>query len=105
MIDLKQLQDRVWANKEAKGFNTTDVNKEFAYTYAELAEAFESYRKNKGDVGEELADVMIYLLALAKMLGVKDFEADIMQKIETNEKRTYQKVGDHNVRIEGESNV
>lgn len=104
MIDLKQLQERVWANKEAKGFNTTDINKEFVYTYAELAEAFESYRKDKGDVGEELADVIIYLLALAKMLGVEDLEAEIMSKLDTNEKRTYQKVGEHNIRAEGASN-
>lgn len=101
MIELKQIQDRIWVNKEAQGFNTTDVNKEFVFTYGELAEAFDSYRKDKGDVGEELADVIIYLIAIAKMVGVDDLEAEIMTKLDTNEKRTYQKVGERNVRVEG----
>ncbi len=60
MIDLKQIQKDVYQNKLDKGFNVTDVNKEFCLTYGEMAEAYEAWRKKKDDVGEEIADVVIY---------------------------------------------
>jgi NTP pyrophosphatase (non-canonical NTP hydrolase) len=104
MVELKQLQDRIWANKVSKDFNTTNVEKEFNYTYAELAEAFEAYRKQTGTEGEELADVIIFTLSLAKMLGVDDLEGEIMRKLEKNEQRQYRKVGEHNLKTEGDSN-
>ena len=62
MIDLKNLQKEIYQNKVDKGFNVTDVNKEFCLTYGEVAEAYEAWRKKKDDLGEELADVAIYLL-------------------------------------------
>ena len=67
MIDLKKLQKDVYQNKLDKGFNVTDINKEFCLTYGEVAEAYEAWRKKKDDVGEEIADVMIYLLELKNM--------------------------------------
>ncbi len=100
MIDLKEIQDRAWANKVAKGFNTTNVEREFNYTYAELAEVFESYRKQKGDAGEELADVVLFVLSLAKMLGVEDLEREILRKLDKNDAREYQRVGEHNVQVQ-----
>lgn len=60
-MDLNTIQKTVYQNKVNKGFNTTDVNKEFCLFYGEVAEAYDSWRKNKGDVGEELADVAIIL--------------------------------------------
>lgn len=98
MIDLKDVQAKAWENKLTKGFNTTNIEKEFNYTYAELAEAYEAYRKQKPDVGEELADVFIFLLCLAKMLDV-DIEQEVVRKIEKNRKRQYKQVAGHNVRI------
>lgn len=62
MIDLNEIQKQVYQNKLDKKFNVTDVSMEFALTYGELAEAYDAYWKKKGNVGEELADVMIYLL-------------------------------------------
>lgn len=88
MIDLKQLQKRVYENKIAKGFNVTDIYKEFCYTYGELSEACEAYMKNKEDLGEELADVVIYLLGLSEILGI-NLEEEILNKMEKNEKRQY----------------
>ncbi len=88
MIDLKQLQKRIYENKVAKGFNVTDINKEFCYTYGELSEACEAYMKKKDDLGEELADVMIYLLGISEILGI-DLEEEIQNKVEKNEKRQY----------------
>ena len=70
MVDLKKLQKEIYQNKVAKGFNVTDVNKEFCLTYGEVAEAYEAWRKKKEDLGEELADVAIYLLGLSEILGI-----------------------------------
>ena len=56
---MKQIQKDIWQNKVNKGFNTTDVNKEFCLLYGEVAEAHDAYRKKKDDLGEELADVAI----------------------------------------------
>ena len=47
MIDLKQLQSRIYDNKVAKGFNVTDIYMEFCYTYGELNEACEAYMNKK----------------------------------------------------------
>lgn len=48
MIDLKKLQKDILDNKVTKGFNTTDINHEFALTYGEMAEAFNAYNKKSG---------------------------------------------------------
>lgn len=88
MIDLKQKQQEVFQNKINKGFNTTDVNKEFCYLYGEVAEAFDAYRKKKEDLKEELADIAIFTLGISEMLGI-DLEQAITDKIEKNNKRVY----------------
>ncbi|MFA6131182.1 MAG: MazG-like family protein [Patescibacteria group bacterium] len=91
MLDLPKLQQEIFENKISKGFNTTDINLEFCYAYGELAEAFESYLNKSPEVGEELADVFIYVSALAKMLNV-DLEKEILKKIEKNKRRQYQMI-------------
>ena len=35
-MDLKKLQKEIYQNKVDKGFNTTDVNKEFCLLYGEV---------------------------------------------------------------------
>lgn len=97
MIDLKKLQKDIFNNKVAKGFNTTDVNFEFGLTYGELAEAFTAYRKKLPDLGEELADVAIYLLGLAAILNI-DLEDELLKKVVKNEKRVYEKINGVNIR-------
>jgi len=99
MIDLKKIQKDVFQNKTEKGFNTTDVNREFCFAYGELSEAYDAYRKKKDDLGEELADVAIYLLGLSEMLGL-DLEEEIAKKVAKNEKRKYENVDGVNIRIE-----
>jgi NTP pyrophosphatase (non-canonical NTP hydrolase) len=88
MIDLKKAQQDILKNKEEKGFNTTDIAMEFCLTHEELAEAYRAYYKKLPDLGEELADVAIYLLAIAEILGI-DLEKEIVQKMEKNRKRKY----------------
>ncbi|MCK9446934.1 hypothetical protein M0Q50_08810 [bacterium] len=100
MIDLKKIQKDIFQNKLNKGFNTTDINKEFCFTYGELGEAYDAYRKKKEDLGEELADVVIYLMGLSEMLKI-DLEDEIINKISKNEKREYEKINGVNVRVKG----
>lgn len=91
MTDLKKLQKDIYANKLAKKFNTKDVNLEFNLIYEELAEAFRAYRKKLPDLGEELADVAIYLFGLAEILGI-DLGHEITKKVKKNAKREYKRI-------------
>ena len=97
MIDLKQLQKDIYKNKLNKGFNVTDINKEFCLTYGEMAEAYEAWRKKKDDLGEELADVAIYLLGLSEILNI-DLEDEILKKVYKNSKREYKVIDGVNTR-------
>ena len=98
MVDLKKLQKEIYQNKVDKGFNVTDVNKEFCLTYGEIAEAYEAWRKKKDDLGEELADVAIYLLGLSEILGI-DLENEIQKKVSNSSKREYKIINGVNTRV------
>lgn len=87
-MDIRSGQRLAWENKVAKGFNTTDVPLEFCLLQGEVAEAFDAWRKNPGSAGEELADVAIYLLSLAEMIGV-DLQGEVEAKIVKNASRAY----------------
>ena len=88
MKTIRELQTEAYQNKLDKGFNVTDVNLEFCLTYGELAEALEAWRNKRPDVGEELADVAIYLMGLAEILGV-DLQAEVERKVSKNRRREY----------------
>ena len=98
MIDLNELQKEIYINKVDKGFNVTDINKEFCLTYGEISEAYEAWRKKKDDLGEELADVAIYLLGLSEILGI-DLEKEICKKVYKNSKRVYEIIDGVNTRV------
>jgi NTP pyrophosphatase (non-canonical NTP hydrolase) len=57
----------------------------------EVAEAFDAWRKERGTVGEELADVARFLFSLAAMTGV-DLQAEVEAKIEKNAARAYRRL-------------
>jgi len=101
MIDLKELSEIVYMNKLEKHFNVTDIPMEICYLHGEVSEIWDAYIRKKGSVGEEMADVMIYLLGLSKILNV-DLEKELMQKIEKNRKRVYQMQDGVNRRISEE---
>ena len=61
-MDMIEIQKKIYENKVNKGFNVTDVTKEFCLLYGEVGEAYEAYMKKKDDFGEELADIAIYLM-------------------------------------------
>lgn len=97
-MELKKIQKDVWQNKLNKGFNTTDVNKEFCLLYGKVAEAYDAWKKKKDDLNEELADIAIYLIGLSEMLGF-DLADEIEKKVSKNEKRVYKNIDGVNVRI------
>ncbi len=99
-MDLRVAQQAAWKNKLRKGFNTDDVTLEICLLQGEVAEFFDAWRRGRPEVGEELADVAIYLLGLAEMIGV-DLDDQVERKIRKNEQRIYEsqngvltKVGD-----------
>lgn len=85
---IRDAQAKAWANKVAKGFNTTDIPMEFGLLYEEIGEAFSAWRKGRPDLGGELADVAIFLFGLAEMTGV-DLAAEVLEKLAVNEARSY----------------
>lgn len=89
-MEIRAAQRLVWENKLAKGFNTTDVPTEFCLLQGELAEAFDAWRRRRPDLGEEIADVAIYLLSLAEMTGI-DLQDAIAHKLAKNAARTYRR--------------
>ena len=97
-MELKKIQKNIWQNKLNKGFNTTDVNKEFCLLYGEVSEAYDAWKKKKDDLDEELADIAIYLMGLSEMLGF-DLADEIEKKVSKNEKRIYKNIDGVNVRI------
>ena len=97
-MELRKIQKEVWQNKVNKGFNTTDVNKEFCLLYGEVSEAYDAWRKKKDDLNEELADIAIYLIGLSEMLGF-DLATEIEKKVLKNEKRIYKTIDGVNIRV------
>ena len=90
-MQIRTAQQLAWENKVAKWFNTTDVPLEFCLLQGESAEAFDAWYKGRDDVGEELADVAIYLLSLAEMTGI-DLQDQIEAKMAKNAARAYQRL-------------
>ncbi len=90
-MDLRAAQKAIYQNKLDKGFNVTDVNKEFCLLYGEVGEAYDAWRKKKDDLGEELADIAIYLMGLSEILGY-DLATEIENKMGINRQREYRDV-------------
>ena len=104
MASTKEIQKRIYSNKVNKGFNVTNIEKEFCLLHGELAELFEAYRKHLPSIGEEMADVAIYLLGLAEVMNTElgagiDLGAEIARKMEINEHREYVQINGVNTRI------
>ena len=100
MVDLKKLQKEVYQNKVNHNFNVTDINLEFCLAFEELWKAHTAWIRNKDDLGEELADVAIYLLGISEILGV-NLETEIVNKIKKNAKRVYKEVNGVLIKEEG----
>lgn len=90
ILRIREAQQQAWANKIAKGFNTDDVPLEFSLLTAEVGEAFTAWRKGRQDLGEELADIAIYLMSIAEMNAI-DLDAEVADKIQKNAARVYER--------------
>lgn len=87
-IDLNNMQKQIIQNKINKGFNTTDMNQEFVLLYGEVAEAYDAWKQHKDNMGEELADVAIYLLGIAELNNISLMD-EIEHKVQINKNRKY----------------
>jgi len=54
-------------------------------------EAFDAWRKGRENLGEELADIAIYLFGLAQMTGV-DLQGEVEAKLAKNAARSYRQL-------------
>lgn len=95
---LKRLQERIYQNKVAKGFNILDdyqgINQEICCLAEELGELAKAHRRGDRElVVDSVVDTLIYSLGLLKILGV---EADIeVEEVLTEiEKRQYRRSPD-----------
>jgi NTP pyrophosphatase (non-canonical NTP hydrolase) len=100
-MTLAALQAWVEEMKAANGFTPTDFRHEMVLLMEEVGEVAKAYRKTlktahlrddqriqEDSVGEELADVLIFLLSLANMSGT-NFEQAFAAKIEKNRQREW----------------
>ena len=98
-MNLLQMQKKIYQNKKDKGFNTTDISMEFCLLYGEIGEAYEAFFKKKEDLGEELADIAIYLLGISEILGI-NLEKEIISKVKKNSVRKYELIDGVYVKVE-----
>ena len=91
MIDLDKKQKEVIENKIKHGWNTTKIPEEFCYLYGEVGEAYQAWLLKKDDLGGELADVALYLLGIAEILGFS-LADEIEKKMEINRHRVYKQI-------------
>jgi hypothetical protein len=87
-MDISMVTEAAWFNKTQRGFNLTDVPLEFCLLQGEVAEAFTAWREDTGGTASELADVLIYVAGLARMLHI-DLDAAVAAKLMENAVRDY----------------
>lgn len=99
MTDIEKLQKRLQAFADARDWNQFHSPKNLSMALvveaAELAEHFQWLTQEESarlpaerleKVGEELADIFVYLVRLADRLGI-DLPAAVDRKIDLNEKK------------------
>ena len=92
MIDLVAKQKEVLENKKNAGLRVDSMSEEFCRVHAEVTEAFEAWLYKEDNLGEELADIIIYCMGIAELNGI-NLEDEITTKMENFKKRHYVKVG------------
>ncbi len=95
---LDDLQRYVAEMEKERGFSTQTVMQECLLLGEEVGELFKAVRKREklgvdvnsvsGSVDEELADVLIYVCAIANRLGIR-LEDALRSKEAVNETRTW----------------
>ncbi len=97
-MNLKEVQQAIFQNKVDKHWNISSIETELCLMQGEIAEFYETYRKHLPGIGEELADVAIYLLGVAEILHI-DLEKEIERKMSINRNRQYTQIGGVSTRI------
>ena len=97
-MNLKEIQRQIYQNKLEKQWNVSSIEKEICLMHGEIAEFYEAYRKRLPGIGEELADIAIYLLGIAEILHI-DLEEEIERKMSINRDRQYAQIDGINTRI------
>ncbi|MEY9839477.1 MazG nucleotide pyrophosphohydrolase domain-containing protein [Streptacidiphilus sp. EB103A] len=95
---LEEIQAYVADMENERGFSTRPVIEQCLQLGEEVGEIFKAVRKREkmrldpnsavGDVGEELADALIYLCAIANRLDI-DLAGALRNKEAVNETRTW----------------
>lgn len=90
LTDYRARQKRIFDNKVAHGFNTTNVYQEARYILEEVAELMRAVEKEDNEnILEELADIVIFSYGCAAVAGVGDLDTKIFEKMKINENRVY----------------
>lgn len=97
-MNMKEAQQLIYQNKVEKRWNISSIEKELCLMQGEIAEFYEAYRKHLPTVGEELADIGIYLMGIAEILHI-DLEQEIMRKMDINRERQYAQINGVDTRI------
>jgi NTP pyrophosphatase (non-canonical NTP hydrolase) len=92
-MHITEMQHEILANKQRRGFNTTDVGCEILHLTEELGELARAYRdKNQPEVNDAIADMMVYCLGLCGIVGLNAHDL-IASVIEKNKTRTHRNNG------------
>ena len=97
-MNLKAVQQEIYQNKVDKNWNISNIETELCLMQGEIAEFYEAYRKRLPNIGEELADVAIYLLGIAEILHL-DLEKEIEGKMRVSRRRQYTQIDGVSTRI------
>lgn len=91
---LEIMQAKVYTVNLENGWfdNERSVGDESALLHSEVSEFFEAYRKQTGEMGEELADILIRVLDVAQRHHI-DLYGEFAKKLEKNRKRGYRHGG------------
>lgn len=77
-MEIKEFQDLI-----RQIYFTRDVrrgpDKTFLWFLEEVGELTRAYRRKEENVGEEMADVMAWLVSMANLLGI-DLETELLKK-------------------------
>ncbi len=98
MIDLRELQREIYANKVRRNWNVTDVGKEIVLMVEELGELARAYKNSnklpaaeidqREEIVDALGDLMVYCLGLSEMMGVNAAEV-LTAIVENNKDRSH----------------
>jgi NTP pyrophosphatase (non-canonical NTP hydrolase) len=91
-MTIEELQTKCIELKRRNHFNLSadkgNIAYEFCLLQGEMTEAFDAWREKKADLGEEIADIIMYAVGLGGLLGL-DMDKEVTKKLQKNGKRTY----------------